>query len=293
MRRVGLALLLVLGVAIAGAHPTVRGAANLLQNGAFDVDVAGWEPFTTFTWNASADRDGNPASGGAEMRVTTVNTLNTGTVQCVDIAPGVPYITTADVLVPTQSQAGGTIAGLLRIYFDSPDCAGSQIANAYGDSATALDEWQALTHTHTSPAGARSMWIYLNLYKTVITAANAVAYWDNVRLYADNDTDGDGCSDVEEAGLVHELGGDRDPNDAWDFYDVTDDTYIDLSDALAILGLFGIGVLDRGYIAAYDRYSPVHLKPWLTAAAIDGNGIDLTDALVNLDSFGDDCSALP
>jgi hypothetical protein len=34
------------------------------------------------------------------------------------------------------------------------------------------------------------------------------------------DTDGDGCTDVEEAGSVPRFGGDRDPASPWDFFDV-------------------------------------------------------------------------
>jgi hypothetical protein len=109
----------------------------------------------------------------------------------------------------------------------------------------------------------------------------------------DHDDDNDGCYDVDENGTMRELGGDRNSLDFWDFYDVTGDRAIDLSDALAILGLFGVEPDMPEYIDSYDRYSPNAPKPWRTAKSIDDFGIDLTDALTNLDSFGDGCDGLP
>ena len=104
------------------------------------------------------------------------------------------------------------------------------------------------------------------------------------------DADGDRCPDDKELGANHLLGGQRDPLDPWDFFDVTSDGRVDLSDTLVVLEGFGLTPGAGGYDAALDRYAPDGGKPWKTAASIDGNGIDLTDALVNLDSFGDDCN---
>ena len=103
------------------------------------------------------------------------------------------------------------------------------------------------------------------------------------------DTDGDGCRDVAELGPNHGLGGQRDPLNVWDFYDVTGDQRVDLSDTIVILQSFGLTPSDPGYQPLLDRYVPNLAAPWLSAAAIDGNGIDLSDALANLASFGDDC----
>jgi hypothetical protein len=87
------------------------------------------------------------------------------------------------------------------------------------------------------------------------------------------------------------FGGDRDPLDVWDFYDVTGDRAIDLQDALAILDRFGLNPGQPGYDAAFDRTAPNALKPWRTAQASGAAlGIDLQDALVNLQSFGHSCA---
>jgi hypothetical protein len=102
------------------------------------------------------------------------------------------------------------------------------------------------------------------------------------------DTDGDGCSDDAESGPNPSTGGDRDPEDPWDFYDVTGDSRIDFSDTLLILSHFGTGTGDPGYDPLLDRSAPDEGKLWRTASSADG--IDFTDALVNLGSFGHDCA---
>ena len=104
------------------------------------------------------------------------------------------------------------------------------------------------------------------------------------------DTDADGCGDGKEVGPAHVLGGQRDPLYHWDFYDVTGDKSVDLTDTLLILAHFGHGPNDDALDNELDRAigGPGF---WNTIAS--DTGIDLTDALVNLRSFGDDCSGPP
>jgi len=82
-------------------------------------------------------------------------------------------------------------------------------------------------------------------------------------------------------------GGDRNPAYYWDFFDVTNNKAIDLSDTLSVLAYFG----DPGITPAAnarDRSAPDMLKPWRTAEA--NNGVDLVDALASLQSFGNICT---
>ncbi len=106
-------------------------------------------------------------------------------------------------------------------------------------------------------------------------------------------TDGDACLDGLEFGAFPELGGDRNPSDFWDFYDVTGDGTIDLSDTLFLLGRFAEGPGSPGYDPLLDRYAPDPAKPWRTAPSLAPLGIDITDALVNLNSFGHGCASNP
>jgi len=111
------------------------------------------------------------------------------------------------------------------------------------------------------------------------------------RVGVGTDTDGDGCTDSEEMGPDEQAGGDRDPLYYYDFFDVTDEKSIGLSDALLILAHFGHGAAQDALDDKLDRYIPNALKPWRTAAA--DNGVGLIDALVNLRSFGHSCVAPP
>jgi hypothetical protein len=100
------------------------------------------------------------------------------------------------------------------------------------------------------------------------------------------DTDGDGCGDGRETLTLQfapEAGGDRDPANYWDFFDVTDDAFIDLEDTLSVLARFGM----LSGVEMWDRKVPDLAKPWRTAYA--GDGIDVRDALANLRSFGHAC----
>jgi hypothetical protein len=108
------------------------------------------------------------------------------------------------------------------------------------------------------------------------------------------DTDSDTCSDGREVRTIlfqPGQGGDRDPLNPWDFYDVNDNRNIDLSDTLLVLAHFGHAYNGGAYQDAtddvLDRVVPDIAKPWRTAEG--DNGIDLNDALNNLKSFGHNC----
>ena len=102
--------------------------------------------------------------------------------------------------------------------------------------------------------------------------------------------DGDACTDAQELGVLPPLGGDRDPLNKWDFFDVTGDQAIDLSDTLDVLSYFGDPGTDP-VAHLRDRQILDVAKPWQTAESNDG--IDLTDALNSLQSFGNDCAGPP
>jgi alpha-tubulin suppressor-like RCC1 family protein len=102
------------------------------------------------------------------------------------------------------------------------------------------------------------------------------------------DSDGDGVRDQQEAGGNHQDGGQRDPFNPWDFFDVTGDGSIDLSDALDVLGYFGNPAPDGSPADLRDRDAMDAAQIWRTSES--DTGVDLTDALNNLASFGDNSS---
>ncbi len=103
---------------------------------------------------------------------------------------------------------------------------------------------------------------------------------------ADLDDDNDGCADTRELGTAPDFGGMRDPLVYWDFFDVTGNRVIDLDDALDVLSYFGNAGTGPGNIR--DRLIPDDSQPWRTAESNDG--VDLTDVLFVLQSFGHSCN---
>ncbi len=124
------------------------------------------------------------------------------------------------------------------------------------------------------------------------------------------DTDGDGCSDAQELGSDATLGGRRDPNNPWDFFDTPDangvrDGVILMADIMRVLRRYGADDADgsasvnrnsppsgpppasSAYSPAFDRsyvegVSPSHL------GAPDGH-ITLFELLRVLSQYGNSC----
>ena len=71
---------------------------------------------------------------------------------------------------------------------------------------------------------------------------------------------------------------------------MTGDSRIDLSDTLRILSHFGHFPGDDLEDVILDRYIIDPQRPWAPAPATGSHvGVDLSDALVNLQSFGTTC----
>jgi parallel beta-helix repeat protein len=134
----------------------------------------------------------------------------------------------------------------------------------------------------------------------------------------DPDTDGDGCSDGEEVGLNHLLGGDRDPLSPWDFFDVptgaltvgspggTRNKVVNINDVIAIV--FYIGTFNNGPANTngvdydtdlnsnlskdgreYDRTPSMTVgKPWRSGPP--NGAVSINDAIVALNQIGNNCS---
>jgi hypothetical protein len=133
------------------------------------------------------------------------------------------------------------------------------------------------------------------------------------------DSDGDGCTDAEELGPDEHLGGQRNPFDYWDFYDVpvppidhdpvaaARDGHITAQDSLALLWYMGVSDgggpnangarynddkngngIDDG--AEYDRTpSADPAKPWQSGPP--SGAVTLQDELVMLAQLSDSCSS--
>lgn len=189
-------------------------------------------------------------------------------------------------------------------YFTNP-----LLADSDGDGIVDGTEVDA---TRTSPTAADS---------DQDTLPDGVEHFVRLTNPVSPNTDGDFCSDPEELGANHVLGGDRDPVFPWDYFDVpvpaltstdqsgTRNKAVTLSDVSAVL--FYVGTKDgqgpnvRGVSyntdlngddvpdgIEYDRApSSNPAKRWRSRAP-DG-AVTLSDVAVDLAQVGDSCQAPP
>ena len=113
------------------------------------------------------------------------------------------------------------------------------------------------------------------------------------------DTDNDGCADVYELGANHAAGGQRDPLNPWDFFDVAvpysaiqttagKNKAINGADVLAVRNGTGHVAGDGVYNVQYDRTpSTASGEPWRSGPP--NGAISGVDVLVARDSTGDSC----
>ena len=123
-----------------------------------------------------------------------------------------------------------------------------------------------------------------NLYVADLNRSRVLIYR---QPFATCDTDGDGCFDVAELGPDETLGGLRDPNNPWDFYDVLGpggtlpaDRVIDLpNDILGVIQHHPAGGL--GYDAQFDRGAWTGPNSWNETQGPDGV-IDLPNDILGV-----------
>lgn len=70
---------------------------------------------------------------------------------------------------------------------------------------------------------------------------------------ADSDTDGDGCTDSEELGASPRLGGQRDPDNPWDYFNPTRDGTNRIDDVIAVMDHYFASEGEPAYDPIYDR----------------------------------------
>lgn len=105
------------------------------------------------------------------------------------------------------------------------------------------------------------------------------------------DTDGDGCTNVEEYGTDAALGGERNPLNPWDFYDTNGDGVVTfLDDILAVVNAFGPET-GPNYDPALDR-SPSPGGELRGLGPPDGV-INIDDVLAVASQFGHRCAGPP
>jgi hypothetical protein len=138
-----------------------------LQNGTFDVSVAGWTPNSDASISRSLeDADGNLQSGSLDLVYSGDPTVEqqVGASQCVQVTAGAPFELQAKILVAMGSTAEGFI-GLS--FYGSTDCSGAPVNILYSSSSTDTQAWQTVIAYATVPAGGSSVAYQLGVIKPV------------------------------------------------------------------------------------------------------------------------------
>jgi hypothetical protein len=179
--RLSTALGIAFGMLVFGAG--ISRAQNLLVNGDFDTDLAGWyrpASWVEDSWSA-IDIDASPSSGSVRQENVNVDGVKTsGIGQCIPVTEGESYRVSGATFVPSGQDAVGA-ASIVFQWKDGTDCTGEAIGGGLGTGGSGLfDEWYVFVSDFVvAPAGAGSMQLDLLCRKTT-AAGTFVAYWDDL-----------------------------------------------------------------------------------------------------------------
>lgn len=189
---VGFPMLLTLGLLGLCLSGTAH-AANLVPNGTFDVDVAGWQTSNSVPGgrvdlfhDPGEDRANPSVSGAGRVENTSVDPFSTiGTFPimsvCFPIAANADYELGGSVRFPA-SQATTGEAWLTAFTFSDSDCQTTGVGLVATSTVpeSTLD-WTDLGAPGTTPADARAARAWLML-KKIEAGGTLVAYFDDVFL---------------------------------------------------------------------------------------------------------------
>lgn len=159
---------LAVGAMLLGTPPA--SAQNLLANGDFATDLAGWEngaAFIASEWS-SADAQGELDSGSALVTNTSPSGGGggNGIRRCVAIEPGATYSLSGCVFIPF-GQASTGHGTLQPQFFSELGCTGSVVGVGGTDFVTAVNTWDCRENPAVmAPFEARSARIIAFVSKT-------------------------------------------------------------------------------------------------------------------------------
>jgi hypothetical protein len=99
------------------------------------------------------------------------------------------------------------------------------------------------------------------------------------------DTDGDGCSDVAEYSLDARIGGQRDPDNPWDYFNPTNDGQNRIDDVLAVINNYR-----ADNPPATDPYDRTGLEPNEWNLGLPNGQILIDDVLAAIYQYRHDCA---
>ena len=197
---------------------------------------------------------------------------------------------------------------------------GSKLLRA-GDVVHVSGRWGDYLGAAVDPVFPQCVWVVGQYAKSTSGAAwgtyiGSLSYTTNGCSAVATDTDGDGCTDQEELAVSPTLGGQREPTNFWDFYDVPAgapplrDQMVNIIDIAAVVLRFGTvsdppltkqaALLEAvmappdmsSYHAAFDRGGPIVGQDLWDLLGPNGsiNIIDIGAAVIQ---FGHTCSDPP
>lgn len=159
---------------------------NVLSNGTFDVDVAGWTAVgdATIDWSP-LDADGDINSGSA-MVVNIANYSTTmGANQCSAPLEGdQEFFLRSMVYIPSGQSETGYAYVSIRFY-GLPDCQGNVLLSDFSSQVytTTPDQWIESSLLLMAPPNAQSALVWLSIRKNEDSGSLAIAF-DNASLFA-------------------------------------------------------------------------------------------------------------
>jgi hypothetical protein len=173
-------------------------AQNLVTNGDFANDVAGWtEGIIPLTWDGTSDYQNDPSSGSASILNNGASPTFSGATQCVgSVVAGENYRLSAWLNVP-PGQTGSGYAQVLVWWYSQPACGGGWLEDLSTSAISSSGGWtEVLTAVGQAPATAQSALVYLLCYK--LTSAGElqasfdhVVFSPNASVFADGFESGD------------------------------------------------------------------------------------------------------
>lgn len=173
---VRLAVALIALVPFVGGSETAT-AQNLLSNGTFDQNIAGWSPIFVPSSQAWSTQDAHGSTASGSLKITTDNSNFEGQAfQTINAAPHATYIVTGDLYPHTSPGGSGN-----TVYIDFLDTQGAFIGLPAMMTSQTQSTWVHRTATVTAPAGTAALRIRLDVYGN---SATDFGLFDNMTVVA-------------------------------------------------------------------------------------------------------------
>lgn len=162
--------------------PVLRTATNLIPNGDFHEDLAGWDNLGIVTLWSPLDADGDAASGSARADHRSGPATDVPLwASCVPVLSGRTYQYGTSYLIPSGQANDGSIAVSL-FWYTQPDCT-AQTGGVPEIGGQEIGGWYWIAGEAVAPPGARSAWLWLDHIKlSGASGESHVVYFDDATL---------------------------------------------------------------------------------------------------------------